>query len=182
MTQIEMEAATGRSKNNLMEAIADAFRQALAGRNHRYSITLIIDGYEFNGEEFRANVRIILYDLDEDKEELYRHIEEEHQKRVEEEMINEMYAAFYNRALFPEEDSVADQIKDAIDKLEETQPPQDVRVIATPEMHDRLEKETGYPLRYETARMPKPHTDLAEPALGPGGASSGKGDSDSRAA
>lgn len=174
MPDIETDAAVGRSKNNLTEAIADAFAQVMRGRSHHYSLTLIIDGYGFDGKEFTANVRVILFDLDEDKRELYKQTEREHEKQ--EELANAMAVAFYPRALFEPNDDVTEIIHHIVEHQAEDEPVE-MRVMTTPEIHDHLSRESKTLGMVQTP-SPAQHTaHFPEPGLGSGqqGASEGKG-------
>ena len=172
MPDIETDAAVGRSKNNLMEAIADAFAQVMRGRSHHYSVTLIIDGYGFNGKEFTANVRVMMFDLDEDKHELYQQTEREQEKQAE--LANAMAIAFYHRVLFEPQDTVTEAVQHIAEHHIETEPTE-MRVMTTPEIHDHLNRESKAMGIIQTSPPVHAAAHFPEPGLGSGQHGTGEG-------
>ena len=172
--------ASGSSKNSLTEAIGNAVADILSGGNgdHKYSLTVIVDGYAYDGEEYHVTIRVVMFDLDEDREELYRELEKEREERAQAEpdLANDMYAAFYNKdSFYSDDDDVAEKIQDMMENQDDFNPPETTTVIASPGMHDQLERETGQ----EKERTLVAGKDFSRADTGPGlhppGMSSGGG-------
>lgn len=148
---IETNDAAGHSKKSLGDAIANAIGTAMADFDgeHKMSLTVVIDGYEFDGQEYRVKVRVIVLDLTKAELEHTRHVVEdkEHEKEEElsRELVNEMTAAIYNKHSY---DSQVDEFSHALhhylDHIELHHANiEEFTLMAHPATHDHLNMEMG---------------------------------------
>jgi F0F1-type ATP synthase epsilon subunit len=85
MVHIDTAKAEGTSKTSLTKAISAAIADILGGYKdvQKISITIIIDGYEFNGEEYVVKVRAIVANIDKDMEEAYHEKADDLEERLQ---------------------------------------------------------------------------------------------------
>jgi len=168
----------GHSKNSLSEAIANAVGEAM-GELHgdgdsQISLTVVVDGYEFDGQQYHVNVRVMVLDYTASQHELYEHLKDDAP-----DLANDMTAAIYGKSSF---DSDHDELVHEMEhKLEENFMEDgeinDFTLIAHPFTHNHLEMEAGYFERRDFHPQNDYKYDAPGPGLG-GGASGGASNED----
>jgi hypothetical protein len=179
---VDSTDASGRSKNSLNEAIANAVGEALrdvSGQgDNQISLTVVVDGYEFDGKEYRVNVRVMVLDHTARQHELYEQLKEDKAP----DLANDMTAAIYGKRAFDAEDD--DLANDMQEYLDDTYLGYDddrishFVIMAHPMTHNHLEMEAGYFERRDPEPSPSRQYDAPEPSLGGGGSSKGSSSED----
>lgn len=183
MTHIFMDESDGVSGQSLSDAVANAiqsaFKHNIKGGGHKFSLTVIIDGWSFDGKRYRVHLRVAMFDHDLAHEDIYHEIEKERARReqLNRDMANHLYAAIYHKHSFrSSHDEFAEKLRDVLDIAHEG--PEYLTVVTDSKTHDHLMREVGYSPERKPV-YPRAHTDLGEPSLGPGG---GYGPGEDRAA
>ena len=172
MTHIFTEEAEVSSEDSLSAAVAKAFQSALKAcvqdGDHAMSLTVVIEGYHFDGKNYTVKLRVIVFDHELAKEELYEELEKEYRQRFQEEqkLMDHMHAAFYARPAY-HHDHVTEALEHSAENYGSLDHIDNVTFIAPQPFHDQMSREMGVDPDAKPA-APKPHVDIAEPALGPG--------------
>lgn len=188
MSHIFMEESSGSSEHSLADAINNAIGMALQSRksdgDHMRSLTVVVDGYEFDGKKYRVKLRVIILDHELAYEDHNREIEKMREHEKEPSHISGVYlaAAHASHSYHSRHDHFAERLKEVLEHTEHRHGIDEVRVVAPSEVHDHIERELGYAYTPQGPKYPKPHTDLAEPTLGPGSAGSSLDDTKGKAA
>ena len=182
MSHIFIESGEGSSDRSLTAAIANAFGKALQshyfGGDHLCSTSIIIDGYDFDGKNYRVRVRVIIFDHELAKEDVYKEIEKTHEKEdMQRHLMDDYYAAMHMAMQTRHtHHHFHDLIHDMMDKIGHFDHLDQVTIIAPEPVHQQVALETGIDPTL-TPVYRQAHIDLATPTLGPGSSSdSGKTD------
>ena len=170
MSEILNHNGEGKSRHSLLDAISKAVAKSIKGHNGMpASVNVIVEGYEFDGEEYVAKVRVMLMPHDLETDNRYHEKEEErqdHQKEAENVAVG-FTAATYDIGFFNSTHDKALQMLEAqiqdiitIDGK--------VILIASDEVHDLLRQEAK-----ELTQKQENNLDLQALELGPGSGSSG---------
>ena len=143
MSQILTFNNEGKSSHSLLEAISKAVVSTLKSQNGKpASINIIVEGYEFDGEEYVAKVRVMIMPHDLELDNKYHENDGErhdHQQEAEGVAIG-FTAAAYDIGLF---DSVHDDVLQRIQAniAEKIIIEGKIILIASEEVHDLLRHE-----------------------------------------
>jgi hypothetical protein len=168
----------GHSKHSLSEAIANAVGEAMGelhgDGDNQISLTVIVDGYEFDGKEYRVSVRVMMIDYTASQHELYEHLNNDAPN-----LANDMTAAIYAKRSFDaNDDRLAHEMEHYLeDTFMDDGGIDSFTLIAHPFTHNHLEMEAGYFERRDFHPQNDYKYDAPEPGLG-GGASGGASNED----
>lgn len=159
MTSILNGQGFGQSKESLKAAIVNAISQAMAeagvNGDHMNSTTVIVDGYEFDGENFNVKARVSVIDHDLEQQEIYHEKDAELQERLEhsEDINNAFFASAngFDQGSIDQQDQAIDQsmedilsneegIAPAVDNIDSA-PQDNFQFMASAEVHDQLAQE-----------------------------------------
>jgi hypothetical protein len=143
MTQIHAEKSKGRSRHSLLEAIFKATATCIKKHDGGpASVNLIVEGYEFDGEDYVAKVRVMIMPHDLETDNLYHEKDATRHNRQEEgeDIATGFMAASYDIGLY---DSVHDEVLHALQGQIQDKICMDGKVIliASDDVHDMLRKE-----------------------------------------
>lgn len=175
MTHILSGEGFGQSKESLKNAIIFAIRDAMgaAGVNgdHINSITVIVDGYDYDGEKYNVKVSISVLDFDMQREDIYHERSKELQERLEnsEDMAQAFYSSSYGYDYgegydrgYNAEDPMEDLLENDADVIPDGDGNEDKRFtfIASPEVHDQLGHEIMAERKQAALKTDAPSLDL----------------------
>ena len=145
MTQISADSIEGRARGSLLEAITKAVSASLKTFNGGpASINVIVEGYEWDGEEYVAKVRVMVMPHDMEMDNLYHEGEDDRHNRQAE---AENFAAGFTAAAHNIEqfDSRHDEAVLAVESHihAEIQMSTEGKIvlIASDDIHDKLQEE-----------------------------------------
>ncbi len=137
------------SKNSLSDAIANAIGFAMADFDgeHQISLTVVIDGYEFTGEEYRVKVRVMVFDHTKAAIENIEKYQDEKMREQElsRDLSDKMMSAIYHKTSYnSEEDEYAHILHHYLHHLEAHHHNIDgFTLMVHPATHDHLQMEAG---------------------------------------
>ena len=175
--QIDSTNTHGHSKNSLSEAIANAVGDALGvlrgDADSQVSLTVIVEGYQFDGTEYQVNVRVMILDYAKNQHEFYEHLKNDNNAP---DLANDMTAASYGKRAFDaSNDQYANEMQEYLDDTYLGFNDDKISafvIMAAPATHDHLEMEAGYFERREAHPKPEQQYDGPEPSFGGMGSSS----------
>ena len=185
MTHIFTEGGKGSSKLSLFDAVNNAMGDALKGHNfggdHLCTFTIVMDGYEYDGKEYRVKLKVVIYDYELAHKDYY-HALEKHRHEMEEQNVVGAYfmASHFAHIYHHHKNHFADRLKEVLEQEHNIPHMDTISYIAPDHVHQHLALEMGYDPQLVPV-YPRPHTDLPEPTLGPGVAGSAENESTGRA-
>jgi hypothetical protein len=182
MSHIFIEEGQGTSDKSLSAALANAMGDALGYHkfdgDHQCTISVVIDGYFFDGKTYRVKLRVVIFDHELAQEDLYHAVEQQHHDQEEQEkFMGAYYAATLHAHLFTHHrDHLSHELKDMFEHhLAPSAHIDGFTLVAPQEFHDIAAQELGYTPGAAPV-YPKAHTDLSDPTLGAGYHGSGSED------
>ena len=186
MTHIIPGEGKGKSGHSLMEALVNAIAKAKSQvgirGDHKTAMAVIIDGYDFNGEDYEVSVKISVVDFDLAQDDIYHENDDDLEERREhsEEMSNAFYASsfgiIHHNPDAPDQDGIENVVEAKLAEYEEIDAHSSIeqnglKLYASNDVHDLLANEIMQMRQDKVMKNDMPSLDL-----GGGGGSSARTD------
>lgn len=173
MSHIFTEGGDGASEHSLADAVSNAIADAIKGHDfggdHICNFVIVMDGYVFDGKKYRVKLRVLIYDFELAQEDYYHDLQKYEKERHKMDVREHYYAALMHGKRFSSKhDSFLEELRHELEKHHDIGH-LDITMVAPQSVHDHLAQELGYQPNLKPV-YPAPHTDLADPTLGPGSA------------
>ena len=182
MSHTFTEEGRGRSEKSLTAAIANAFGNALKnhdfGGDHLCTTSIVIDGYDYDGKTYFVRVRVIIFDHELAKEDVYKEIKKlQEEQDIKQHLIDDYHAAMlYAHRLGEQHHYMRDVINQLMEQHGGVEHIDSMSVIAPHNVFQTMAHENGVDFDLQPIYR-QAHVDMPTPTLGPGSASeSGKTD------
>ncbi len=175
------EDSSGTSKHSLTHALADAIEGALKGFDgaNKLDVTVIVEGYSYNGKEYEVFVKVVVIDETVEAENSPHESKAEIEDRLDasKDLSEQMIAAAYARPVYDQTTPVGaleqrmDVRGDQSSSFDFDASQDNITLIAPPAFHDQLRAD-------QATQFPQLGLSSSAPSLDLGGSSSSNKEDD----